>query len=338
MIMDMKHLKILFLSTFAVIAGSTMAQTATTPNKKLFQHLELGVTAGSTGLGVELAAPIGKMVQVRTGFSYMPEFEPTMNFGVQVGDDPAESQTKFENMSAILENMVGHDVKNSIDMIGDPNIYNWNVMVDVFPFKNNRHWHVTAGFFLGPSTFAKACNSTADMTSLLAVDMYNNMYDFFVEERYWDEPLYGDIYLDPDMGATMKSKLEYYGRMGMPLGKYAHDVYDSEGNVVHQKGDTYVMTPDENSMVKARVKVNKFKPYVGFGYKGRLSKRNDRFNIAFDAGVMMWGGTPSLITHDGTDLIKDIDDVPGKVGKYADLLEAFKVYPLLNLRITYRLF
>ena len=93
-----------------------------------------------------------------------------------MGDDPATSQSKFEQMSSILEGMLGNEVNNSIDMKGVPNFNNWTFLVDVFPFKSNRHWHFTAGFYLGSSTVANAYNTTEDMPSLIAVDMYNNMY------------------------------------------------------------------------------------------------------------------------------------------------------------------
>lgn len=305
---------------------------------KIFNHLDIALTAGSSGLGIEFASPIGNMVQLRTGFSFMPEFRPKMNFGVQVGDDPEESKSKFEQMSSALSKLVGYEVDNTIDMIGDPNIYNWSVLVDVRPFKNNKHWHFTAGFYLGPSTIAYSYNTTEDMPSLLAVGIYNRFYDYFAEEKYWDAPIYDDVFLDPSIGDGIKSMLEGYGRMGMNMGTYKRDIYNENGELVHKKGDKYIMTPGENSMVKAQMKVNMFKPYVGFGYGGRLIKNNDRAHISFDCGIMMWGGSPSLITHDGTDLIHDVENVPGKVGDYVDVFEHLKVYPVLNLRLSYRLF
>lgn len=330
-----RHL--LFVS--CVLASSVaFAQNSKFTENKYFNHLDIALTAGSSGLGFELASPIGNMVQLRTGFSFIPEISPTMSFDIQVGDDPTTSQSKFNKMSSALEKIIGHDIDDQIDMKGDPNFYNWSLLVDVFPFKNNKNWHFTAGFYLGSSTIAESYNTTEDMPSLLAVDIYNNLYDFFVQEKYWDEPIYGDVFIDPGVGDNMKAKLESYGRMGMNMGKYSRDITDANGNVIHKKGDTYVMTPDENSMVRAKMKVNMFKPYIGFGYGGRLIKNYDRAHISFDCGIMMWGGTPSLITHDGTDLIKDVENVRGKVGDYVDVISHLKIYPVLNLRLSYRLF
>jgi hypothetical protein len=126
--------------------------------------------------------------------------------------------------------------------------------------------------------------------------------------------------------------------MGVFIGTYKHDVVDDEGNVIHKKGEAYIMQPDENSMVKTDMKVNSFKPYVGIGYDGCLVKGNERVKIGFDAGVMFWGGTPHLTTHDGTDLIHDVENVPGKVGDYVSIVRKAKVFPMVNARLSFRLF
>jgi len=33
-----------------------------------------------------------------------------------------------------------------------------------------------------------------------------------------------------------------------------------------------------------------------------------------------------------------VENIKGKVGRYVDVVQAFKVYPVANLRISYRLF
>ena len=96
--------------------------------------------------------------------------------------------------------------------------------------------------------------------------------------------------------------------------------------------------PDENSMVKAWAYANRIKPYVGFGYGGRLLKKDDSWHVSFDCGAMFWGGVPKVVTHDGTDLVNDVRNIPGKVGDYVDIIKNFHVFPVLNLRLTKRLF
>ena len=103
-------------------------------------------------------------------------------------------------------------------------------------------------------------------------------------------------------------------------------------------GTPYRMEPDANNMVSCKIKVNNFRPYLGFGYGGKLSNRSDRNWISFDCGAMFWGGTPRVITHDGVDLAKDVKNISGKVGDYVSLFKAVKVYPVLELRLTHRIF
>ena len=122
----------------------------------------------------------------------------------------------------------------------------------------------------------------------------------------------------------LRDKIEGYGRMGIYLGDMADGLY--------------MMLPDEDGMVKCTVKTNAFKPYLGFGYGDAMARSDKKYNVSFDCGVMFWGGSPKVVTHDGTDLVYQVDNVRGKVGACVDFISAFKVFPVLNLRISRRLF
>ena len=312
-----------------------------------FNHLDVGVTLGSTGLGIDLASPIGDYVQVRTGFEIMPRFEMNMNFEIQsfYYDENGKLQpSEFEKMADKLEALTNYHANPSVVMVGKPTLWNYKLLFDVFPFRN-KHWHITAGFHWGPSRIAEAVNSLQDAPSLVAVNIYNKLY----EKAESGEPVYKGIFLGSDW-------LEY-GRLGVRVGEYVdryltknvveYDEYgdyigtheefilDENGNKIHEP---YRMEPDKDCTVSAKVEVNSFKPYLGFGYGGRLLKNDDRYNISFDAGVMFWGGTPDIITHDGTNLSKDVQNIEWRVGDYVRLIKGVKAYPVLNLRITRRLF
>ena len=357
---NMKHRLFASIVALGMVSAAAYAQNTQEQKLFLFDHMDFGVTLGTTGIGFDLAMPATEWARIRAGFSYMPRVEVPMTFGVQVGNNPAESKTKFDRLSSLLSSITGNPIKPEVEMLGKPNFWNWKVMVDLYPLKNNRHWHATVGFFVGPSKVAEAYNKTESMASLMAVNIYNNnIYDKLhdMSPREWikyqqEDPLLqmlfeniskaldveNDISLDYSILEEVQAGLNYYGRMGVHLGTYKHDIKDAEGNVIHKKDETYMMDPDENSMVKANMKVNAFKPYIGVGYDGRLLKNEDRLTVGFDAGIMMWGGTPHLTTHDGTDLIHDVENVPGKVGDYVSAMEKFKVFPLLNLRLAYRIF
>ena len=327
--------KILFSFALAVVTLTSQAQN-------MFNHLDLGVTLGTTGIGLDAAMPVGDYVKLRTGFEVMPRFNYDMNFGVESFDGTGTSidQSTFNRMAEVLYGLTGFKVDQNVTMKGKPTMWNFKFMVDVYPFKNNKHWHFTAGFHWGPSKIAEAVNAQEDSPSLFAVGMYNHIYDVAYADWVLDIPTplietetTGAVYMDPSMEKTILSM----GRMGIPIGKYSHDMTDAQGNI-HKKGETYYMQPNENSMVTVEARTNSFKPYLGVGYEGRLIKGNDNYKIGFDAGVMFWGGTPSIITHDGMDLANDVEDINGKVGDYVKLIKGVKVFPVLNLRITRRIF
>ena len=119
-------------------------------------------------------------------------------------------------------------------------------------------------------------------------------------------------------------------------------VFDEETmaayNTLYAPGDAYIVEPDDRGVVSVSAKSNSFKPYLGFGYGGRLVKNRDDWKISFDCGAMLWGGTPDVYVHDGINLTKDVKNVKGQVGTYVDMFNAFKVYPVLSLRITKNIF
>ena len=318
-----------------------------------FNHLDASITLGTTGIGFDVATPVGDYAQLRVGYAFMPSFHKSMYFDVQVGDKPENKydangnrvETKFEKMSGFLNQMTGYQVADKVEMIGIPTYNNLKVLVDVFPFKEDKRWHVTAGFFLGPSKIAKAYNATEAMPTLMAVSIYNTMRDktlasyddYMSAETLLPEPIFSYTFSEGskneftyEIGGTilvqkLAERFKSYGRMGMHIGEY-------------DDGTAYLVEPGDDGMVRAEVKTNAFKPYLGAGYKGRLLKNNDKFHIAVDLGVMFWGGSPHIVTHDGTNLTRDVSNISGKVGRYVRLVRAFKVFPVLDVRLVYNIF
>ena len=340
----MKKIVLLIAAAFTLsVAHAQNADTICTDNwfqkNRVFQNLDVSVTAGTTGIGIDVASKIGDYVQLRAGYEFMPRFKKSIYFPVEVGGQPAKAydangnriETRFDKLSKMLNDMTGFDVDDEIEMVGKPTINNFKFLVDVFPFKNNKHWHFTAGFYWGPSKFAEAENSTQAMSTLLAVSMYNQLYEKCVK----NEPMI-DIEGDgteenPGASITLpyayRQRIKNYGRMGFHVG----DKKDT--------GERYEMEPDpDDDMVKVQARSNSFKPYLGFGYGGRLLKNRDDWHVSFDAGAMFWGGTPDLITHDGTNLTKDVENISGKVGDWVDLVGGVKFFPVLSVRFTKTIF
>ena len=336
----------------------------------IFQHLDVSVTLGTTGIGFDVASPVTEWAQLRLGYEFMPRFTKRMPFEMTINGLPARSydedgnrqETRFDKLRDFMYSFTGFDIEDHVDMIGKPTLNNFKFLVDVFPFKENKHWHFPAGFYWGSSKFAEAVNSTEARVSLVSAGIYNKMYTSAIN----GDPL---ITFDPNQFPTLsgvgiemppqvRQKFIDYGDMGFAVGYFSHDITDADGNVlvskmmVDSKGNTvqrpYIVEPDEDGMVRATATSNSFKPYLGFGYGGNLLKKRDDWKISFDCGAMFWGGTPNLVVYhglklpDGTyrdvSLTEDVENIDGKVGTYVDLFKAFKVYPVLSLRVTKRIF
>ncbi len=317
-------MKKLALAFVALAAINSPAQVADNSGKMMFNHLEVGATIGSTGLGIEAAMPCTKYLRIRAGVEFMPRFAVPMSFDIASYRDNGLAQTDFSTLQKVMYQISGFEVDQEVEMHGKGTMANAKVLVDVYPWVENRHWHLTAGFYWGSRRIATAANTMEEMTSMLAIGQFNGMYDYFVNERYMDEPIFGDNYIDPDMGDQMRDKFENYGRIGVHVGDFAD-------------GTPYIMEPGSDGVVRTRVYVNRFKPYLGVGYNGAVTK-DGRLTIGFDAGCLFWGGTPRIYTHEGVDLAKDVDNINGKVGDYVSLMKTFKVYPALNFRIAYTIF
>lgn len=290
----------------------------------VFNTIEIGANIGTTGLGLELASPMTDWAKLRVGVDWMPTFTIPMNFGI---DSYVNGQVndKFGKIQDIMYGMTGMTIDKEIQMESKPTMTTMRVLVDVYPFKNNRHWHFTAGFFYGGNSVGKSLNKMEEMPTLLALNMYDRMYQSITSEDFIDNiidnPIFNDIYLDPEIAIELQEQFLSLGRLGVHVGDF-------------KDGTPYMMMPDKDGTVSAKAKVNRFRPYVGFGYGGALTS-DGKWQVSFDAGVQFWGGVPKVTTHDGT-VLNDLDNLRGKVGDYMDLMKLIPVFPTIDFRISYR--
>lgn len=287
----------------------------------IFDNLEVAFTLGTTGLGLEVATPITKWARLRVGFDGIPKVNLPMDFDVATysGEEGEEGENNFDKVKDIMYDITGEEMDESVRMNAKPNIYNFKLLVDVYPFRNDRRWHFTAGLYFGSSVIGRAVNDKRETNSLVAMNLYNRIYDK-MEASQGNDPLFGDIYVSP---ATY-DKMMRYGRVGIHLGDF-------------KDGTPYYMTPETNGTVSAVAYANSVKPYLGFGFASPVDKEQ-RLNLGFEAGMLFWGGSPDVVLPDGVNMTKDLKNIKGKVGSYVNFMKALKVYPAVCFRISYTIF
>ena len=294
-------------------------------DKLLFNHLAIGIGIGTEGASLDLALPIGHYVQLRAGMSYLPSIKLTKHFDAsQTG---STGTSNFDSITSILHDITGLQFDEQIDMKATTQLWNGKILVDIFPFKK-KNWFFSAGLYFGPQQVMHIENAAEDMGTLIALSTFNNIYNKVEDAVANDNPaqIFGDISLTPQMMDQIMS----IGRLGIAVGTYKQTTES------HQAGDIYNMVPDENGMIKMDVRSNIVRPYVGFGYRTAIS-RDKRSFFSVDAGILCWG-TLKMITHDGTNLIKEVDVTNPMLKQYTDVVNHMKVYPAINIRFTRQIF
>ncbi len=102
----------------------------------LFDHVGLGVYAGTTGAGFELGAPITNHLQLRAGYTF--DLGMSGKFDVDYTDKGQQKET---------------EVEAKIKMGG------FHTLLDIFP-SSRLTFHITTGFFLGEDHVLTAENTS----------------------------------------------------------------------------------------------------------------------------------------------------------------------------------
>ena len=281
-----------------------------------FEHLDLSLSLGTSGIGVDLAMPVCEFAQVRVGYELMPHFKRHISADVMIGNEKSiqydenrdRIETNYDRVRELIYKTYGYDMMPTIEMTSSITMNNFKFLVDIFPLSDNKKLHATIGFYWGPSQFAKIESDGSSTATLQAVSAYNKLYKAAIEGTG-----------DPNL-----NYLKDYGPAGFPMGK---------------RGDQdYKMTPGNQGVISIPVKTNSFKPYLGIGYEAAFSKKHDDLKFAVTGGLMFWGGKPSMVSPDGVNLTDDVSDIPGDMGSYVNFISKLKAFPVINFRFIKNIF
>ena len=131
----MRKLSVLLIAAMALFSNAMYAQVA---DNNMFNHLGVGVSVGTDGIGFDVAAPIGNYVQARAGYTFIPSIKPTITVGY---DRTKNGETKHYEDDGDLTIKKG----------------DFKILFDVYPFKKS-NFRVTAGAFIGGSELVSLRN------------------------------------------------------------------------------------------------------------------------------------------------------------------------------------
>lgn len=184
----MKQLLAFFMS---VLAFTQVNAQGTETDKNLFNHLSVGLSSGTTGIGVDAAMPVGNYVQVRAGVDFMPDIKISTDLDI---DPPS---------------VPGYDIPNTVEVEGKVGFTNGKLLFDVYPFKKSS-FHVTAGAYFGSSKVVKAYNKEDGL--LVDVANFNNDVEAGLlpgQEKIG--VMLGDYLLEPDDDGNVNACIKTSG-------------------------------------------------------------------------------------------------------------------------------
>lgn len=292
-----------------------------------FNHLEVGLTACTTGFGFDVAMPMSESFRLRTGFDFMLHTKTNATLDVLLNgesykaeyDDKGHRTDRLGKVHELIGSFTGYQMDEIIDVCMKPTMWNFRLLVDWFPFET-KDWHFSAGVFAGPSQIALLRNTPESMNTITGLCVYNGMYNKIMA----DKPIVTVGNQSIEFPAELKDRVKNYGLMSIPVGTLPD-------------GTPYSLNPGNEGLVEATVTTNWLRPYLGVGYTCALDKAG-RTSLAFDLGMLIWGGKPSIKSSDGADLVNDVQDLEGKVGRWVDRYSSLPVFPVVELRISRRLF
>lgn len=136
----MKRTKRPFVATVVSIAIALFSLPVYAQDKVeefgIFDHLSFGLTLGTTGIGLDLAAPVTEYLQVRAGYDFFSGIKHKEDIEYRAKGQPTK-KTEVE---------------------GTLNLGTAKLLLDVYPFRTVP-FRFTTGFYLGTDEIVKAENT-----------------------------------------------------------------------------------------------------------------------------------------------------------------------------------
>ena len=305
---------ILLLSSFTTVNAESILRKI--QSHGYLTHIEGAFTAGTTGLGFDVGFPLQEWGRLRIGGVWRPRGHYSDEYAVHINDE-----NQWGQFGALMSIFVGVQPEKYVEMEGKSSMNNFKLLVDFFPIKKHRNFHVTIGFFLGNSTIVEAMNTSIGSNTVAAIKSYNTLRQKAINHEDIDLSIFG---LYPSMSdiEILYQKLIDMGEVTIPLGERT----DANGNKTVVNA-----TINDKDVIEITAKVNSFKPYIGAGYEIPITK-DKRTKIGIDAGILIWGGKPKVEVFEG------LSNVAGhNTEGYLKSADRYPVYPEASIRISQRI-
>ena len=143
----MKRLLLLCLTYIMCVGNHQMAAQDSSESPGIFNSLAVGVSASTTGIGIDVASPIGSYLAVRAGVSFMPNF------------------TYSTDVDVDIEGSYEGNIPTSIDVEGGMGRTAGEILLNVYPFKSSSFF-VCGGAYFGGGKLIKIKGHSDELAEL----------------------------------------------------------------------------------------------------------------------------------------------------------------------------
>lgn len=284
---------------FIVLTAFCLSETAAQEEERVaFSHMGVGVSVGTTALGINVSTVLTPYLGVRAGINVWPLIKVgrLMHFRVEDTDrEPGYVLQHLDEVNARLEE--GEKVLPTIEDIMEvdfkvlPKLTAGHIIFDVFPFPRSSSFHFSAGAHMGTE---------------IVVNIHNRYDGLLMPVTMWNNAM---------VNPNVQPVVEEYGlkRIGLALGDY-------------------FLMPDQDGNIDAQIRVSGFRPYLGLGFGRPVPHK--RIGLQFDLGLQFWGSP--RVYFNGEELKPD--RVGEELDDILSILSRIKVFPVLNVRLVGRIF
>ena len=188
-------MKKIFLTLIVVLTASTTVFAQT--DKRLFNHLTVGLNVGTTGIGADVAMPATKWLELEAGINIMPKIKYNTDLHINM---------PISDINPYLPQPI--DV-NNVPVQGKLNMINGKFMINFLPIPSLSNFHITVGAFFGKSDVVEVYNTIdgqlAPINEANTIIRDNNLPFDEIGLKL------GDYLLTPDANGNVKATLKTKG-------------------------------------------------------------------------------------------------------------------------------
>lgn len=194
--------KLLLVWAMTVTGLSPMtAQEMTTEDLGIFNHLGAAVGVGTTGISVELAAPLTSYVAVRGGVNIMPAFKYNDDFRLNY---------KLDGTAQRVVDEQGKVLPDKVSIQGKPSMTTGHLLFDIFPFRSSS-FHLTAGAYFGGENVVNVYNKDDGALSMISEVNKALIAAGIADPATHDNMIgvsLGNYFLTPDRNGNVKADIK----------------------------------------------------------------------------------------------------------------------------------